>query len=252
MVRITLIFTLLLSALSSTAQTRVIAHRGYWTLQGSAQNSIAALRASASIGVYGSEFDVLMTSDSVLVVNHDNEINGVDIQSSTYEQIKHQKIANAEPMPTLEHYLREGQKHPHLKLIFELKPLSTPQREVVAVAKAMEIIRELGIESQVEFISFSLNVCKEFSRQSSSPVSFLGGSLSPEELKQAGLDGLDYNQSVLLVKNPQWIEQARNMGLITNSWTINDLGAAKRLIEHGVDYITTDYPEEIKLLIERQ
>lgn len=56
--------------LSSYSQTRIIAHRGFWNCDGSAQNSITALKKASQIPVYGSEFDVLMTSDGTLVVNH--------------------------------------------------------------------------------------------------------------------------------------------------------------------------------------
>ena len=53
------------------AQPQIIAHRGYWKTEGAAQNSIAALLKADSIGVYGSECDLWLSSDGVPVVNHD-------------------------------------------------------------------------------------------------------------------------------------------------------------------------------------
>ena len=50
--------------------TKVIAHRGYWKTEGSAQNSIRSLERASEIGAYGSEFDVHLTADNVLVVYH--------------------------------------------------------------------------------------------------------------------------------------------------------------------------------------
>ena len=41
---------LLFSAYNASAQTQVIAHRGFWKTEGSAQNSIAALLKADSIG----------------------------------------------------------------------------------------------------------------------------------------------------------------------------------------------------------
>ena len=58
-------------------QTQVIAHRGFWKTEGSAQNSIAALVKADSIACYGSEFDVWLTADNQLVVNHDPTFKGV-------------------------------------------------------------------------------------------------------------------------------------------------------------------------------
>ena len=63
----------------ASAETKVIAHRGFWKTEGSAQNSITALKKAAEINVYGSEFDVLITSDGIPVVNHDDTIEGLVI-----------------------------------------------------------------------------------------------------------------------------------------------------------------------------
>lgn len=66
---------------------KVIAHRGYWKTPSSAQNSLRALELADSIGVYGSEFDVWLTKDDVLIVNHDAVINGMDIESSSSKML---------------------------------------------------------------------------------------------------------------------------------------------------------------------
>ena len=69
--------TLLAAVMSvSAAPTKIVAHRGYWTAPGSAQNSIRSLVKADSVGADASEFDVYMTSDDVLVLNHDGLING--------------------------------------------------------------------------------------------------------------------------------------------------------------------------------
>ena len=49
---------LLMVACCMQAQTKVIAHRGFWKTPGSSQNSISSLLKADSIGCYGSEFDV--------------------------------------------------------------------------------------------------------------------------------------------------------------------------------------------------
>ncbi len=239
-----------ITSFSIMAQTKVIAHRGYWNCEGSAQNSITALQNSAKIGVYGSEFDVLLTQDGVLVVNHDDTINGIDIQKADYSEIKEIKISNGETLPTLEEYLIEGKKHPELKLILELKPHYTKPAEDRAVDEAMRLVKELDVESQVEFISFSKNICDGFAALSSSPVSYLNGDIEPEEIAKTQIDGIDYHYKVFIA-NSHWISSAADSKVITNSWTVNDLGVAKVLAVAGIDYLTTDYPEEVSMLIER-
>ena len=82
--------------------TKVIAHRGYWKTEGSAQNSIRSLERASEIGAYGSEFDVHLTADNVLVVYHNNDIQGKHIQSCTYDELKDLQLSNGEKLPTLE------------------------------------------------------------------------------------------------------------------------------------------------------
>ena len=65
---------MLLFPLSADARkkTGIVAHRGFWNCEeaGYAKNSVAALRCAQEAGFWGSEFDVNMTSDGVLIVYH--------------------------------------------------------------------------------------------------------------------------------------------------------------------------------------
>ena len=68
---------------AQTQSTQIVAHRGFWKTNGSAQNSIAALMKADSVGCYGSEFDVWLTDDDQLVVNWSSVFKGVNMQEST-------------------------------------------------------------------------------------------------------------------------------------------------------------------------
>lgn len=119
------------SWVAAKSPTKVIAHRGYWKTEGSAQNSLRALEKAAEVKVYGSEFDVHLTADNVLIVNHDNDIQGKHIQTSTYAELKDLKLPNGECVPTLEQYLLKAKEKANRKvrLIFELKPHETPETQ---------------------------------------------------------------------------------------------------------------------------
>lgn len=87
----------------------------------------------------------------------------------------------------------------------------------------------MKLESQSEFISFSLNICKEIKRlEPTFKVQYLRGELSPEQIKNEGLDGIDYHYSIFQ-KNPTWISEAKALGLVTNSWTVNEVGVYDEL-----------------------
>jgi len=223
-----------------SAQTKVIAHRGYWDCDGSAQNSIASLQKAQELKIYGSEFDVWLTSDGVLVVNHDATIEGLKIEDTPYAQLKDLSLKNGEKLPTLEAYLQQGKKDKKTKLILELKPHSTKEKEDKATAAVVKMVAKAGVKKQTEYISFSLNICKEFVRLApKAEVAYLNGDMTPQELKALKITGIDYNLAVLK-KNKHWIEEAHKLKMTVNVWTVNAEEDMKEMIAAGVDFITTD------------
>lgn len=231
----------------SLSQTQIIAHRGFWKTQpATSENSLTALINAQQLKIYGSEFDVRMTKDGVLVVNHDEHINKIEISETLFKDLEKEKLSNGEPLPTLEKYLEQGKKSNHLKLIIELKPAKTPELENEMVVKTLEMVKRNQLENQCEFISFSWHLCLEIKRQNPKAiVQYLEGDKSPEQIKQAGLDGIDYHYSVFLENHPDWISEAKKLGLITNVWTVNDEVIYKKLVEMGVGFVTTNVPDEL-------
>ncbi len=224
-------------------KTKVIAHRGYWKIEGSAQNSIKSLEEADRIKVYGSEFDVHLTADNEAIVFHDNKVNDIKVQEVNYDKLKDIQLANGEKIPTLDQYLQKGKKLKKAKLIFELKSHATPQRDREAAAFILNKIKEYKLQKKTEYIAFSLEAAKEIIRlDKKAKVSYLNGELSPKELKSLGFAGLDYNYNVIK-KHPEWVKEAKDLDLTVNVWTVNTAELMQEMIALGVDYITTDYPE---------
>ena len=235
--------------LSIQAQTQVIAHRGFWKTEGSAQNSITALEKAADAKLYGSEFDVLMTADGKIVVNHDNTIEGMAIPETPYKKLKNLKIKNGEKLPTLKNYLKKGKKL-NIQLILEAKPLPTKEMEDQAIATIVKMVKKMGLEKQVEYISFSLNMCEQLAKLTpESEIAYLEGNIAPVELKKKGINGIDYHVNVILNKHPEWVKEAHDLGMKVNVWTVNNESDMKKLIDMKVDYITTDQPLELQKLL---
>lgn len=223
-------------------KTQVIAHRGYWTTAGSAQNSIAALVKADSINCYGSEFDVWLTADNQLVVNHDATFKGVNMQNATAKVCTAIELDNGEPLPTLKQYLEKGRQL-KTRLILELKAHKTPEQETRAVEGIVKMIKEMGLENRTEYITFSKHATKEFIRLApkGTPVYYLEGDLTPQELKAWGCAGPDYHYSVFK-KHPEWIKECHDLGMKVNAWTVNDAKDMEWLIDQGADFITTNEP----------
>ena len=243
---------LLLAACGYTQaqSTQVIAHRGFWKTDGSAQNSIAALVKADSINCYGSEFDVWLTADNQLVVNHDSTFKGVNMQKSTAQQCTAVILDNGEQLPTLRQYLEKaGQLK--TRLILELKSHKTPEQETRAVESIVKMVKDMGLENRMEYIAFSRHATKEFIRLTpkGTPVYYLEGDRSPKELKEWGCAGPDYHFSVFK-RHPEWIKESHDLGMKVNAWTINDAKDMKWLIDHGVDFITTNVPVELQEILQ--
>ena len=229
------------------AQTQIIAHRGYFqTNPPTTENSIKALENAQKLKIYGAEFDVRMTKDGVLVINHDEHHGKMIIEETDFKELEKLKLSNGEKFPTLKDYLKQGKKDKSLQLIIEIKPIKSQEKENEIVAKTIKMVKDMKLDSQSEFISFSLNVCKEIKKvEPKFKVQYLNGELSPEQIKNEGLDGMDYHYSVFQ-KNPTWISDAKALGLITNSWTVNDVKVYEELKSQGIGFITTNIPDQLK------
>lgn len=226
--------------------TRIVAHRGFWKCEeaGYAKNSIASLKCAQQAGVWGSEFDVNMTSDGVLLVFHDNNVQGKKIETHPHEDFKYYRLKNGEPIPTLDEYLEQAKKSPETMLVYELKKHSCAAVEEKFVKLSIEKLKEHGLldPSRVMFISFSKYMCERLSELLPEfDVQYLNGDLKPAAVKKAGIRGIDYKHTVLNI-NKKWVDQARKLGMSTNSWTVNKEKDMRSILNMEIDMLTTDYP----------
>jgi glycerophosphoryl diester phosphodiesterase len=232
---------------------KVIAHRGAWKNTGASQNSIAALKQSIALGCEGSEFDVHMSADSVLVINHDASIQGISIAKTKSDSLKDIKLSNGELMPTLENFLKAGVQQNKTKLILEIKASELGKPSSIALSRrVVALVERLHVQGWVDYISFDYDVCKEVLRLAPyAKVSYLKGDKTPAELSGDSFYGLDYHFSVLQ-KNPDWITEAKQKKLTLNVWTVNDTTTMNEMLQHKVDFITTDEPELLLSLLSKK
>ena len=229
----------------------VIAHRGHWRAEGAAQNSRASLNAAIALNAYGSETDVWMTTDGKLVINHDATIGGVTIQDNTYDAVKNKTLSNGEVVPQLDDFLNIiKESTADTKLIIEIKSHSTAERNRQVATLTYNAVKDANLLSKVEFIAFDLEVCKTIvNLDNTMPVAYLAGGKTPAELNAYGIKGIDYAMAEFDT-HPEWIEEAKALGMTVNVWTVNNVGDMFKLTNAGVQYITTDYPE-VALLVKQ-
>lgn len=241
--------------LVTTSSNPVVAHRGAWKANNLPENSIASLKQAIVLGCTGSEFDVRMTADDSLIINHDPAFNGLQIEQHTYAELIKTTLSNGEKLPTLREYILAGlTNNAATTLVVEIKPSDiSKERAKIVATKVYQTIVALNASSKVQYISFDYDILLTLEQLNKKVITqYLNGDKAPEQLKADGIDGADYHYSVFQ-KNPEWITALKKDRLIVNAWTVNEAKDMLWLIDSGADYITTNEPELlIKLMKEKK
>lgn len=228
----------------------VVAHRGAWKKNSLPENSIASLKHAIELGCTGAEFDVHMTADDSLVINHDDDFHKLSIEKNSYASLLAFALSNTEKLPTLREYLLAGaENNKSTRLVCEIKPsIISKERGKTIAAKVVQLVHSMHLQSRVVYISFDYDILKKIvGLDPSVQTQYLAGDKSPEEVKADGITGIDYHYSVFKL-HPDWIESAKKNNLALNAWTVNTADDMDWLIKSGFNFITTNEPE---LLFER-
>lgn len=232
------------------ANNTIVAHRGAWKSKGLPENSIASLRHAIELGCTGAEFDVHMTADDSLVVNHNDDFYKLQIEKSKYADLIAFTLSNGEKLPTLREYLLAGiNKNNTTRLVCEIKPsIISKEKGMIIAEKVAHLAHELNLGKNIVYISFDYEILKRIIEIiPSAQTQYLAGDKSPEQVKADKITGIDYHYSVFKL-HPEWIENAKRNHILLNAWTVNTADDMDWLIANDFNFITTNEPE---LLFER-
>lgn len=236
------------------ATNPVVAHRGAWKKNGFPENSIASLREAIRMNCAGSEFDVRMTADDTLIINHDPAYQGLDIEKSTYAQLSATKLKNGETIPTLREYLISGMRDNNgTRLVLEIKASeSGKERSKLLAERVVKLVHDMHAESWIVYISFDFDILRKvIETDPNANTQYLEGNKTATEMQTAGFKGADLHFSVYHAK-PTLAVECRQAGLALNAWTVNDANEMNWLIGQQFDFITTNEPELLFRLLEKQ
>ena len=229
--------------------TLMVAHRGVSGLE--LENTNSAFIAAGNRSYFGIETDVRRTSDGKYILLHDNDTERVGIdklfpEQTTFETLralnlrdKNGKRGRADlHLCSLEEYIETCKKY-EKKCILELKGGYTAEW----LAEMIGIIRNIGWLENVIFISFSLdNLIKVRALLPEQKIQYLTGEFNENifnALKQYKLD-LDIWMNGLHEEDVKTLHEA---GIEVNVWTVDKKEDGDRLVEWGVDYITSNILE---------
>ncbi|MDR0714622.1 MAG: glycerophosphodiester phosphodiesterase [Bacteroidales bacterium] len=227
---------------------KVIAHRGAWKHHGVHQNSTGSLRHAIDLGCEGSEFDVWLTKDGKVALNHDNDLDGMIVEKSDLARLRTIPLENGEVIPTLEDYIALIKTQNKTRLVLEFKS-NKNGRAIALTDSAVNIVHRLKAQAWVDYISFDYAAVKRVRElDPTAHIAYLTDDVPMDLLKADGISGIDYHYS-LFEKLPKLYERARMLGLTINVWTVNDEQRMKTFLEMNVDFITTDEPALMLQLI---
>lgn len=238
----------------------MVAHRGVSGLE--PENSIPAFVAAGNRSYYGVETDVHVTSDGKFVVIHDDQTgrvagDNISVEQSSYDLLKklnlydicrmetNAGITGAEKgkradlmIPSLADYVNICKKY-NKKCVLELKNPFEPED----IVRLVEEIKELDYLDGIIFISFSYeNMVALRELLPRQPLQFLTSNADEdlvERLNKYGLD-LDINYKVL---TKELLDAVHAEGHKVNVYTCDNKEDAERLIDWGVDFITSNILE---------
>jgi glycerophosphoryl diester phosphodiesterase len=233
----------------------VIGHRG--AAGHAPENTLAAVRRAAELGVTWVEFDTKLTADGQVVVFHDDDL---DRTTDGHGQISRNTLASLENLDAGDWYgpAFAGQRVPTLREMFD----------VLAEHKLganIEIKPSPGRETESGHAVASL-VRRHWPKALAPPVI---SSFKPQSLEAARSDAPEIERALLFLRMPgDWHEQAEGLdcsalhclhrymtrprveaikaaGYALRCFTVNNRRTARKLFRWGVDTVISDYPDRM-------
>ncbi|MCL5281111.1 MAG: glycerophosphodiester phosphodiesterase [Planctomycetes bacterium] len=241
------------------APVEIIAHRG--ASYDAPENTMASFRLGwerqANV-----ELDVYLSKDNRMVVIHDASTKrtggGVDlkVKESTADQLRALDVGSFKGKEFT------GERVPFLAEVVQSIP---PKRKLyIEIKCGKEILPQLrqvlgdsGKMAQIVIIGFSLETVAESKKQIDVPTYWLKGTEKDKKTgqwiphdpklvqmaKDKGLDGLDVDFAGV---TEELVRAAKAAGQKLYVWTVDDPAEARRLVQLGVDGITTNRPDWLR------
>ncbi|MDR1864224.1 MAG: glycerophosphodiester phosphodiesterase [Bacteroidales bacterium] len=229
-------------------RNKVIAHRGAWKNHAVHQNSLGSLKHAVEIGCEGSEFDVWLTKDGKVALNHDYDLEGLIVEKTDLANLQKIPLEAGEVIPILEEYIKLIKTQNKTRLVLEIKS-NNNKRSLALADSCVHIVHRMNAQAWVDYISFDYEALKRVrALDATAHVAYLTDDVPMDLLKIDGISGIDYHYA-LFDKIQKLYNRARLLGLSINVWTVNDRERLEKFLNMGVDFITTDEPELLLQLI---
>lgn len=230
---------------------KMIAHRGLSGLE--AENTCAAFVAAGNREkYYGIECDIHRTLDGKFVIFHDDNTkrmakDSMIIEETTFDTLRSLRLGEPRNdlyhradlvMPTLEEYINICAKYEKYAVL-ELKNEFTASD----IYKIMGMIDKMGYLEHTIIISFCLkNLIRLRKRYPDVKAQFLLSTWEDKHMDSLVKYDLDLDIKYTAVTE-ELCRKIHEAGKVINTWTVDTVEEGQRLINCGIDFITTNILE---------
>jgi glycerophosphoryl diester phosphodiesterase len=199
------------------------------------ENTIDSLRSALDLGADAVEFDVRLTRDDVPVLLHDATLKRLWEQDRPLLSLSAEEVRGltAGGVPTLEEALKATD---HGRFMVDLPGAANPR----AVRRIVDVIRDLGADERVYYSAGAETMLAVRAADPAAEIALTWTTLAPP--RPALLDAI----------RPRWLNYRfglvdRNVvsrvhrdGYLLSAWTPDTRRSMRRLLDAGVDSITTN------------
>ncbi len=239
----------------------IIAHRG--ESLDAPENTLESINLAWQRNADGVEIDIHLTADNKIAVIHDADtkrVSGIHLKISSQPMNELKKLN----VGKYKGDRWDNVKIPSLREVLDTVPEN--KKLFIEIKSGREILNRLKIElnesklkpDQIKIMCFNFNTLKvardiikeyEIFWLRVNGKSFLRFfKLNLDELINLALknkvNGFNIKYSGIIDRN--FVQKVKRSGLKLYAWTVNDIEIAKKLIEYGIDGITSDRPYQLK------
>jgi glycerophosphoryl diester phosphodiesterase len=245
-----------MSANTHTFAPLVIAHAA---CKGHApENTLAGIAAALKLGADGIEIDVQASADGIPVLMHDATVDRTTDGSGGVSKLTLAELRRLDAGSRQFEGRFRGEKIPTLAEVLELvrgqallvMEIKQPQIEeaILKVVRDLDALADCAVDS-----FFPEIVAKVRQLEPRLPAALLTGAQDDWEAFFAFALSLNAQGVAVLhsAVDAALAHRARLRKLALSTWTANEPDDMRRLVEFGVDAITTDYPDRLRSLLGR-
>ena len=247
--------------------TRIAAHRGGAALW--PENSLLAFASAIALGSDLLEFDVHLTRDRTVAVIHDATLERTTdgsgpVASLTAADLRRLRLRGpgaaltAEHVPTLDEVLAAvSASRTPVGLLLEVKGSATGVRYEELEELILAALARAGLQARTTIMAFNPDVIARVRALAPrARTTFLVARDAVERARArpeqtvdwavaAGVTDLGVEYTLV---DERLVAAARAANLALGVWTVNDTAAIRRMLDLGVDIITSDRPDLAKRL----